>query len=139
MAPGIQSLHLDELGPDLAREEFKDSRENHRPWESVDYDKRNKCAQWVRRVEHNKNSIRALRYRITRVAGRNSVGSPNGHDVACVVATGKGKTMVAVVYAALFPRSYILFVSPLVALMQEQVGKFKNPKTQKPKGCPQYA
>lgn len=44
-----------------------------------------------------------------------------GRDTMCVMGTGQGKTMVAVTYAIMNPKSCILFVSPLVALMESQV------------------
>jgi len=41
-----------------------------------------------------------------------------------MVATGRGKIMLAMIYNALFPGGYILFVSSLVALMENQVKTF---------------
>ncbi|KAF8451277.1 hypothetical protein BGX38DRAFT_1269535 [Terfezia claveryi] len=49
-----------------------------------------------------------------------------GKDVICVVGTGAGKTMIVVMYSALFGGDYILFISPLVALMESQVLKFSE-------------
>lgn len=49
-----------------------------------------------------------------------------GRDVMCVVGTDQGKTMIAVCYASMFPSDYILFISPLVALMESQVCKIRR-------------
>lgn len=126
MAPGINYTDSDDLGPDLPRDEF-DANSVDKLWAPVDYNARNQCAERVRRVEISRKVALDL-YEIELQDWQ--AGIPwdlrNGQDVTCVVATGKGKTMVAVVYAALFPKCYILFISPLVALMQEQVEKFKS-------------
>ena len=39
----------------------------------------------------------------------------------CIVATGQGKTMVTSIFNGLFMVAYVLYISPLIALMESQV------------------
>lgn len=118
------TIHTDELGPDLDDGHTFDKRQK---LININYKTRNLFAARVRRVALAKR----IGYDLYRIQLRDwQAGIPwdlkEGHDVMCVVATGQGKTMVASIYSALFPHNFIVFISPLVALIEEQVSKFRR-------------
>lgn len=114
----------DGLGPDI-EEGVPDNALKSELFLRVDYKERNLLAERVRRVHQAKEMAQGL-YGVSLHEWQ--AGIPwdlrRGQDVMCVVATGKGKTMITSIFAGLFKSAFILYISPLIALMESQVSVF---------------
>ena len=112
-----------DLGPDIG-DQSHFLRNKDQKFTKVNYASRNVLPARKPRIQVAHNAAQDL-YQVSLREWQ--AGIPwdlkAGNDVMCVVATGMGKPMVAVVYATLFPKNHILFVSPLNALQEEQVWK----------------
>lgn len=111
----------DILGPDLEDSDLSHKLENQL-FTRIDYKKRNFITERVARVSEAKELAKDL-YGINLREWQ--AGIPwdlrKGRDVMCIVATGQGKTLVTSIFTGLFKEAYVLFISPLIALMESQV------------------
>ena len=115
------ALEEDVLGNDLEDSDLNHKVKNNM-FSRIDYTKRNHIPERQARVLEAKDLAKDLYgVNLREWQARILWDLPKGRHVMCIVATGQGKTMVTSIFNGLFMVAYVLYISPLIALMESQV------------------